>query len=66
MKLTNVKVKQQKPKSWVLPGISVSQDELLAGIQEAEKGPFHTVQESKENFESWLKSREIAMIGIKH
>jgi len=49
-----------------LPGISVSQDELLAGIQEAENGPFHTVQESKENFESWLKSREIAMIGIKH
>ena len=66
MKLTNVKVKQQKPKSWILPDISVSQDEFLAGIREAEKGPFQTVDESRKNFEVWLKSREIAMFGIKH
>jgi hypothetical protein len=58
MKLTNVKDKKQKPKSWVLPGTSVSQDEFLAGIQEAEEGPFQTVQESMENFEVWLKLRE--------
>lgn len=58
MKSIKIKEKKQDPKSWVLPGTSLSQDELLAGIKEAEKGPFHTVQESMENFEIWLKSKE--------
>jgi len=58
MRSTKIKDKKQKPKSWVLPGTSISQDEFQTGIQEAEKGPFQTVQESMENFEVWLKSRE--------
>jgi hypothetical protein len=66
MKSTKIKDKKQKPKSWVLPGTSLSQDEFLTGIQQAEKGPFQTVQESMDNFEAWIKSREIAMIGIKY
>ncbi len=53
------KIKEIKePLSWILPGNSPTQDELLAGINEAEKGPFQTVEESMENFESWLKMRE--------
>ena len=58
--MKEIKIKNQKKdfKNWVLPGNSISQDELLAGIREAEEGPFFTVQESMENFELWLKSGE--------
>ena len=58
MKAVKIKAKDQKPKSWVLPGTTISYDEFRDGIKEAEKGPFQTVQESKENFEVWLKSNE--------
>jgi hypothetical protein len=60
MKATKIKEEEQKleSKSWILPGKSLTQDEFQAGIHKAEEGPFHTVQESMENFELWLKSRE--------
>ena len=58
MKSIKTKEKKQEAKSWILPGKSLSQVEFSEGIQIAEKGPFHTVQESKENFELWLKTRE--------
>lgn len=45
-------------KDWTLPGNSLSQDKFLTGILRAEEGPFFTVQESMENFEQWLSSRE--------
>jgi hypothetical protein len=59
-KMKEIKTKKKKPESesWISPGKSLSQDEFLAGIQKAEEGPFHTVQESMENFELWMKSRE--------
>ena len=58
--MKDLKIKEQKkePLSWVIPGNSPTQKELLAGIHEAEKGPFQSVEESIENFESWLKMRE--------
>jgi len=54
------KIEDQKKdyKDWILPGNSLTQDEFLDGILKAENGPFCTVQESMENFEFWLKSRE--------
>jgi hypothetical protein len=54
------KIDDQKKdiKNWILPGNSLSQDEFLSGIKQAEEGPFFTVQESMENFEQWQKSRE--------
>ncbi len=54
------KIDDQKKdiKNWILPENSLSQDEFLSGIKQAEEGPFFTVQESMENFEQWLKSRE--------
>lgn len=58
MKEIKITGQKKKSKSWVLPGQSLSQDEFIAGIKEAEEGAFHTVQESKENFKVWLKSRE--------
>jgi hypothetical protein len=58
MKATKIKEQKQESKNWGLPGISMSDNEFLTGIKEAEKGPFQTVQESMENFEVWLKSEE--------
>ena len=54
------KIDDQKKdiKNWILPENSLSQDEFLSGIKQAEEGLFFTVQESMENFEQWLKSRE--------
>ncbi|MDP2338097.1 MAG: hypothetical protein Q8N05_16965 [Bacteroidota bacterium] len=58
--MNEIKIEDQKKdfKNWTLPGNSLSQDEFRTGIQKAEEGPFYTVQESMENFELWLKSRE--------
>ena len=51
------KTKDQKKnyKDWTLPGNSLTREEFLDGIKKAEEGPFYTVQESKANFEQWLK-----------
>ena len=51
----NEKDKSQK---WILPGTSMSEEEFLTGIRQAEEGNFHTVQESMEKFEIWMKSKE--------
>jgi predicted transcriptional regulator len=58
--MKHLKINDQKKdiKNWILPENSLSQDEFLSGINQAEEGPFFTVQESMENFEQWLKSRE--------
>lgn len=58
--MPEIKIEDQKKnfKTWTLPGNSLSQDEFLEGIRKAEEGPFYTVQESKANFDQWLKSRE--------
>jgi hypothetical protein len=58
MKSIKTKEKKQESKSWILPGKSLSHAEFKEGIQNAEMGSFHSVQESMENFEIWLKSRE--------
>jgi len=58
--MKQLKIDDQKKdiKNWILPENSLSQDEFFSGINQAEEGPFFTVQESMENFEQWLKSRE--------
>lgn len=43
--------------SWALPGDPISLDEFKAGIKEAEKGPFYTIEESKKILEGWRKKR---------
>jgi hypothetical protein len=47
----------KKQLRWIKPG-KMDEEELLRGIAEAEKGPFNSIQQSKENFEQWLKNRE--------
>ena len=58
-KSTKVKVDgETNERNWALPNQIVSLDEVQATIKSAEKGPFHTIQESMEHFEQWLKSRK--------
>ena len=46
------------PSQWVKPGQPISEEEFREQLRKAEEGKFHTVQESMEQFEIWLKSRE--------
>jgi hypothetical protein len=50
-------IKAKKTDSWALPGDPITLDEFKAGIKEAEKGPFYTVEESKQLLEEWKKRR---------
>gem|GEM_PF-1097125 len=48
----------KKKINWAIPGQTVTQEEFVQAIREAEKGPFYTIQESMNHFEQWLNSRE--------
>ncbi|MGE5447342.1 MAG: hypothetical protein ACM3PR_03200 [Bacteroidales bacterium] len=58
MKQSKTEEQNKELKSWTSSGNSLSPEEFLSGIKEAEQGTFHTVQESMENFEQWMKTRE--------
>ena len=55
---TSVKPAAKRKINWALPNQTVSPDEFMAAIKEAEKGPFYTVQESMQHFEEWMNSRK--------
>ena len=55
--MRTVKTKETKEINWAIPGQTVTHDEFMSAIKQAEKGPFYTVQESMQHFEQWLKSR---------
>ena len=44
--------------NWTNPEKTLSKEDFLSGIKDAESGPCQSVQQSMENFEKWLKSRE--------
>lgn len=56
MKTVRAKASQQI--NWAIPEQTITREEFVSAIEEAEKGPFYTVQESMQHFEQWLKSRE--------
>lgn len=58
MKEFKTSIKKSNSKNWVSPQCSLSYNEFLTEIEKAENDQFQTVQQSMENFESWLKSRE--------
>lgn len=58
MKELKTSIKKSNSKNWVSPQCSLSYNEFLAEIEKTENGQFHTVQQSMENFELWLKLRE--------
>lgn len=55
MKTKNIKSKETE--SWALPGNPISIDDFKDGIKKAEKGPFYTIEESKQILEAWRKKR---------
>ena len=57
MKELKTSIKSSDLKNWVSPQCSLTQEEFLTGIQKAENGSFHSVQQSMKNFELWLKSK---------
>jgi hypothetical protein len=56
--MTEVKQANKQPKSWIQSGTCLTHQEFEKEIKKAEKGPFHSVQKSMENFELWLTERE--------
>jgi len=50
-------IKTKITNSWALPGDPIPLDEFEAGIKEAEKGPFYTVEESKKILAEWRRKR---------
>ena len=55
MKTKTIKTKETG--SWALPGNPISLEEFKAGIKEAEKGPFYTIEESKKIIAEWRSKR---------
>jgi hypothetical protein len=51
-------VKANNTKSWVKPGVTLTQSEFVEGIKKAENGKFFTVQESMQHFEQWMNARQ--------
>lgn len=49
--------KNTTKKNWALPGEPLSLTEFEKGIQEAEKGRFYTIEESKKMISKWRKQR---------
>lgn len=50
-------LKSSDKDQWALPGNPISHDEFKNGIQKAEKGPFHTVKESRKLLEELRKQK---------
>jgi hypothetical protein len=53
-----MKTKKENPENFAIPGKPMSQKKFASLIKEAEKGEFHTLEESKKNFEAWRKKLE--------
>ena len=54
-------IKTIKPKeiSWALPGEPINIKDFKAGIEEAEKGPFITLEELKHGVEEWEENQNL-------
>ena len=48
-----------KEKSWTMPGEPIDINEFKAGIKEAEKSPFMTLDDLKKSVEEWKKSQNL-------
>jgi len=57
--MKTTKTTKIKETSWALPGDPISNVEFKAGIKEAEKGPFMTLDELKKSVEEWKESQNL-------
>jgi hypothetical protein len=52
-------IDMRKTKNLVIPTDKpLSETQLIAEIEKAEKGPFFSVEEGMKDFEQWLQTRE--------
>lgn len=51
--LANKKTPAKKTINWALPDQTVTHDEFINSIREAEKGSFMTIDEFEQQFEQW-------------
>ena len=49
--------KEEKEKNWALPGVNLTLDEFVAGIHQAEEGPFFTLEEMQILRNKWRNSK---------
>jgi hypothetical protein len=52
-------IKNKETDKWALPGDPLTAEEFKAGIKEAEKGPFYTIEESKKILKEWRSQNHI-------
>ena len=50
-------IKNKVTDNWALPGDPLTSEELKAGIKEAEKGPFYTIEESRKIIKEWRSQK---------
>lgn len=48
---------ETEPKNWILPGVKLTHYEFVAGIRNAGKGPFYTIEEVKLMRNQWRNSK---------
>ncbi len=48
---------KSKEKKWAIPGEPLDSDEFTKGIEEAEKGSFYSIEESKQLLKEWRKNK---------
>jgi hypothetical protein len=51
--LANKKIPTKKTINWALPDQTITHDEFMNSIGEAEKGSFMTIDEFEQRFEQW-------------
>ena len=55
--MNKVQLESKSENKWLSPDSNLSYDEFKEGIKKAEEGPFHSVQQSMQNFELWIKNK---------
>jgi len=55
---TEIIKKDKRDKNWSLPGVNLTLDEFVAGIQKAEEGPFYTLEEMQILRNQWRNSKK--------
>lgn len=52
-----MEIKTIQKKRKLLPGLNLTQEELMARVRKAEEGPFYTLEEGQEMVRRWREQR---------
>ncbi len=56
--MNKIRLKNKPENKWLSSDSILTHVEFKEGIRNAEKGAFHSVQQSMQNFELWIKNKE--------